>query len=192
MNAKKFSEAMNEIDNKYVDEAIQYKGKKAQKKLVWIKWGAMAACLCLIVIGRVMISQNDNHVVPNPEIVHVPNPIITVTSIAEMEKYLDFDVPVLDKEVKSYSVLIKENYPRTGQIDYADGSKFRIQYGIGDISGIYGGILEKHKDIDGVKVEYYKYTDTTYAIWEQNGFTFSYVYPNNGDADVETLIQQCK
>lgn len=28
MNSKKFSEAMNEIDDKYVDEAIQYKKKK--------------------------------------------------------------------------------------------------------------------------------------------------------------------
>lgn len=68
-----------------------------------------------------------------------PNPIITVTSVAEMETYLDFHVPVLDKEVKSYSVIVADNYPTTGQVSYEDGSKFRIQYGSGDISGIYGG-----------------------------------------------------
>lgn len=37
MNAKKFSDAMSELDSKYVDEAINYK-KKAQKS-VWVKWG---------------------------------------------------------------------------------------------------------------------------------------------------------
>ena len=47
MNSKKFSEAMGELDNKYVDEAINY--KKKAKKPGWIKWGAMAACLCFVV-----------------------------------------------------------------------------------------------------------------------------------------------
>ena len=47
MNAKKFSDAMSELDNKYIDEALNY--KKKGKKLFWIKWGVIAACLCLIV-----------------------------------------------------------------------------------------------------------------------------------------------
>ena len=56
MNAKKFSDAMSELDNKYIDEAINYKKKvkKSRKKTnkhSLIKWGAMAACLCLIVAG---------------------------------------------------------------------------------------------------------------------------------------------
>ncbi len=46
MNTKKFSEAMNELDNKYVEKAINYQAKK--RKPVWMKWGAMAACLCLM------------------------------------------------------------------------------------------------------------------------------------------------
>lgn len=59
MNSKKFSEAMSELDSKYVDEAINY--KKKAKKPSWIKWGAMAACLCLVIVGVVSISnwQND-------------------------------------------------------------------------------------------------------------------------------------
>jgi len=47
MNSKKFSEVMSELDNKYVDEAIHY--KKKAKKPDWIKWGAMAACLAIMV-----------------------------------------------------------------------------------------------------------------------------------------------
>jgi len=47
MNVKKFSDAMSELDTKYVDEALNY--KKKMKKPAWIKWGVMAACLCLII-----------------------------------------------------------------------------------------------------------------------------------------------
>ncbi len=47
MNSKKFSEAMSELDSKYVDEAINYK-KKVQKPH-WVKWGAMAACICFVI-----------------------------------------------------------------------------------------------------------------------------------------------
>lgn len=56
MNAKKFSDAISELDNKYIDEALSYKKKvkksiKKTNKYSWIKWGAMAACLCLILAG---------------------------------------------------------------------------------------------------------------------------------------------
>ena len=51
MNVKKFSNAMSELDTKYVDEALNY--KKKAKKPGWIKWGAMAACLCVAIIGGI-------------------------------------------------------------------------------------------------------------------------------------------
>lgn len=195
MNSKNFSEAMSELDSKYIDEAINY--KKKAKQPTWIRRGAMAACLCLLVVGGVMFTHNNSDI-PNPDHVQIPNPIITVTTVEEMEEYLDFTVPVLEKKVESYSVIVMDSYPTIGQVDYADGSEFRIQYGNGDISGIYGGTLEESSEIDGVKVEYYKYTDNdtnadiTYAIWEQNNFTFSYIYTDDSKTDVETFIQQCK
>lgn len=69
MNAKKFSDAMSELDTKYIDEALNYK-KKANMPS-WIKWGAMAACLILIV-GVVFWSpttHDGRHVInPVPEI----------------------------------------------------------------------------------------------------------------------------
>ncbi len=46
MNTKIFSDAMSEIDTKYVDEALGYK-KKAQKS-IWAKLGAAAACLAAV------------------------------------------------------------------------------------------------------------------------------------------------
>ena len=51
MNAKKFSDAMSELDTKYVDEALNH--KKKAKRPGWIKWGAMAACLCLVIYAGI-------------------------------------------------------------------------------------------------------------------------------------------
>ena len=48
MNVKKFSDAMSELDTKYIDEALNY--KKSAKRPGWIKWGLTAACLILIII----------------------------------------------------------------------------------------------------------------------------------------------
>lgn len=48
MNAKKFSEAMNELDGKYIDEALNYKSGKTNRP-VWVKWGAIAACFAVVV-----------------------------------------------------------------------------------------------------------------------------------------------
>ena len=45
MNAKKFSDAMSELDTKYVDEALNYKTK--MKKPIWIKFLNIAVCLAL-------------------------------------------------------------------------------------------------------------------------------------------------
>ena len=54
MNAKKFSDAMSELDNKYVEEALNY--KKKAKKPGWIKWGAMAACLAIVLAFSVILA----------------------------------------------------------------------------------------------------------------------------------------
>lgn len=41
MNAKSFSDAMNEVNDKYYEEAANYQCKKYR----WTKWSMMAACL---------------------------------------------------------------------------------------------------------------------------------------------------
>ena len=51
MNTKKFSEAMTGVDDKYYEEAAQYEQKR--KSPAWLKWCAMAACLCLLIIGAI-------------------------------------------------------------------------------------------------------------------------------------------
>ena len=60
MNAKKFSDAMSELAPKYVDEALNY--KKKAKKPGWIKWGVLAACLTVLIVGVFSVKQQRNQI----------------------------------------------------------------------------------------------------------------------------------
>ncbi len=51
MTAKKFSNALGNIGESYIDEAVNYTAKK--KSSAWVKWVSIAACLSLIVMGGV-------------------------------------------------------------------------------------------------------------------------------------------
>ncbi len=191
MNLKQFSDAMSAVDDKYVSETINY--KKMRKKPVWIKWGSLAACFCAVLaLGMFTLNSRTNKR-PNPKMVQVANPIIEVNSAEEMKDYLDFSVPILDKKVETYSVIVTDDYPTTGQVDYTDGSEYRIQYGSGDISGIYGGVLTDNEKVGDVNVSYYTYdgieSEFTYAIWEEDGYTFSYIYTGDGESEIQTLIE---
>lgn len=50
MNAAQFSSALGKVNDKYIMEAVTYECKK-KKRSGWLKWGALAACLCLAVAG---------------------------------------------------------------------------------------------------------------------------------------------
>lgn len=70
MNTKKFSDAMSELDIKYVDEAINY--KKKVKRPAWLKWGAMAACLCIavcVLVFPIMQTEQPHENIAAPHVV---------------------------------------------------------------------------------------------------------------------------
>lgn len=58
MNSRKFSEAMSELGDKYIEEALHY--KKKSKKSLWLKLGAIAACLAVATaIGNIFVPFHD-------------------------------------------------------------------------------------------------------------------------------------
>lgn len=58
MISKKFSEAMSELDSKYVAEAIHY--KKKLKCPAWTKWGIAAACFSVIFFAGMFALRRNN------------------------------------------------------------------------------------------------------------------------------------
>lgn len=183
MNGKKLLEAVGEVNDSYVEEAAGY--RKSRKAPLWLRWGAVAACLCIAVLGGSLLLRGGEGLTPDPAPVEVTNPVISVATVEEMEEYLDFPVPVLDKETAALSVLVAQGYPVLGQVEYADGSLYRVQYGSEDVSGIYGGETVETRDVNGVQVECRTFEGSSYAVWTDEGFSFSYT----GDvSEVETLI----
>lgn len=183
MNGKKLLEAVGEVNDSYVEEAAGY--QKRRKAPLWLRWGAVAACLCVAAVSGAVLLRGNEGLTPDPAPVEITNPIITVETVGEMEEYLDFPVPVLDKETDDFSVLVVQGYPVLGQVEYADASLYRVQYGSEDVSGIYGGETVETRDVNGVQVECRIAEGSSYAVWTDEGFSFSYT----GDvSEVETLI----
>ncbi len=53
MNKVKFAAAMSLVDDQYYEEAAAYQRKR--RIPVWVRWGALAACLCLVVAGALAL-----------------------------------------------------------------------------------------------------------------------------------------
>lgn len=185
MKKEELFEAIGELDDNVVKGAMIR--MKTKKKNYFTAFGAVAACLCLMLCGTFTLNMNSNK--PNPAYVQAISPIMEVESVEEMESYLDFKVPTLNKDVGTYIVMIYDGYPEMAQIDYADGSCFRMKYGTGDISGFYGGIQEKEESVDGTTIKYFSLDETRYAIWENDGFTYSLSGGNNLEEEVFEIIK---
>ncbi len=203
MTGEKLYKIMNDIDDKYIEEARKsmdtYMGAgkinqiNKKKKLRYKSFVAIAACLCLVAVGATLLNNRTVGNAPHPEQLQVANPLIELASAEEMAEYLGFDVPVLDKEVEAYIVIVNEDsYPTIGRIEYADGNTFNMEYGTGDISGIYGGELSEEKTINDTNVSFYTYSDgissIKYALWEKDGFTYSLTGADNLKDEVQSLI----
>ena len=72
MRKEDFAEILGDINENYIQEAET--GKRS-KKTVWLKWGTMAACLCLVAASAFIIPGITD---PGPEYVPVPNPDGTI------------------------------------------------------------------------------------------------------------------
>ena len=144
----------------------------------------MVLCLAFALVGCGM-EQTET---PDAGFVQVVNPLVTVESVEEMEEKLGYSVPVLDKDVESYIVLVIDGVCESGRIRYADGSDFNIKKGSGDISGIYGGVLDAEENIRGVTVSFCVYEALRYAIWEKDGFTYSLTGGTALPTDVAALL----
>lgn len=196
MKKEAFYSLLNNIDDNYIQEA-----KKETRKMIPFRpikaVLAAAACLC-IVATSIFAFHLTGSKQPHPEQVQCPNPLMEVESLGEMERYLDFKVPVLEKDVETYIVFVSDSYPTSGRIFYTDGSVFTVMYGSGDVSGIYGGELVKTETIGAAEVSFYTYTDMdgvvlSYANWEKDGFTYSLSEESSSfeqlTADIQALMK---
>ena len=147
MNAKKFSDAMSELDTKYVDEALNY--KKKTKKPAWVKWGVMAACLCLIICVAAIPHLLGGS---NPPVSGDLAPMIYVND--KLYQYADSQPNLTDKESR---------FIYLGEIKSKVSSSQEPKENFQANDDIVGAAVYQYKNdivvqIDG---EYYLYKDMT-------------------------------
>ena len=148
----------------------------------------MMVLMCLCAIMLVTACQSEDSGNAGNGFVQMGNPLVTVGSVQEMEEKLGYPIPVLEKEVEAYIVLVIDGVADSGRIRYADGSDFVIKRGSGDVSGIYGGVPECEEVIDGISVSFLVMEEIHYAIWEKDGFAYSLTGGETLGDDVALLI----
>ena len=91
MTTKKFSNALGNVGENYIDEAVNYTAKK--KSNAWVKWMSAAACISIIVMGGIfgnLFRSPDSPAIPNNNImslfviaVHAENGETTVLNVSD-------------------------------------------------------------------------------------------------------------
>ena len=155
MNARKFSDAMSELDSKYVEEAIHYK-KKAPKPL-WIKWGTMAACLCLVIaafsIPHILNSIQDGNNIAGGDIT-TDNAATKITFEATVLEVQDDTLLVEPLEGTQERKLAESILINTEDLSELNTVEYVAQAQVGDIIKI--GYLKEYSDISNGKIAVYE------------------------------------
>lgn len=194
MKNKTILYAMNDIQDQFIEEAAPSQRKRAGTRSVWMRMASIAACLCVL-LGGVLLTKHlmpsRGNPLPNPA--ELSNPLLGVATVEEMERYLDFPVIVLEKEVWAFRVYSIDGRATIGEIVYADDSTFRMKYGTDDVSGIFGGEVVETKEISSVEVTFHQFEETSYATWTIDNYSFSYSVENGTpNQEVEALIEAWK
>lgn len=79
MTRKTISDAVTNISTEYIEKAADYTVVRKARKPVWVKWVAMAACLCLVVVGALTVPNLTNE--PQPGQGNMPQNIAPMVYI---------------------------------------------------------------------------------------------------------------
>lgn len=204
MRRNRISETIGNINQKYVNEATAYTGEvKAVRRPVWMKWGAVAACLCLIVAAMVAVPNLfGNNVVKDGTIISdfkmnstvdtyyarpVPGEYFCFIEVNEARKeyagkdvsfLLSFDVFNSDGEQMSIEEL-NEEYQRLSDLGY------KLYY-VEDHWTYYG---DNQKEYCPVVVGLFTEDElTNFKASEQYGYAFH--FETNGDGSSVSIDEE--
>ncbi len=111
MKNENILDAIGMINEEAVRDAKAYQRPKSRS---WIKWGAMAACLCLVVLAGIKMGTHDNYIPLNFNTItdatySAPEITSTIESVQvtedDVNAWLEFDLRSnLPKEIKDFSM----------------------------------------------------------------------------------------
>ena len=171
-------------DNRMINQAIETDSAEKLKKLMILekkkkhsivfKYTTMfAGGFAVLIMGIFLFNNSMNNNVM------VSNPMIEVTDIGELEKYINLKLSKY--EIKKIKEMFKYSNESLIQINYTDDTILRISKGKNDNSGIYGAALIENKKINNIDVKIYEFADIKYAIWNDENYTYCYISIDNED-----------
>lgn len=174
MNSKKFSEAISELDRKYVDEVISY--KKNPQKSIGVKMGALAACLCVVVLIAIPIMQHFNYVTDNE-----PQKELTVAEAISFEPF-----GALYPETILDGYVLENN-----TVSLYDGTVMKAVYcndSIGDVLTITIAAKEYFGDVERNTILQDKQRGTR-IYFESGEYIVAYYFSTQDIANIENFEQ---
>ena len=163
--------------------------KSIMKRLIII----IVFCVCMMFAAIAMFigggKQQDS--TKKAKRLEIPNPLTEVKSLSEMNKYLGYTIPVMNKKVEKYIVIGEGKYATHARIIYEDQSEFDMEKGSDDVSGIYGASIIEEKEIKKIKVTFHKKDETRYITYTTDMYSYSYSKEGNDitTKEVEELLE---
>lgn len=181
--ANKLLNALNDVDEKYVEEALEFYDRNKSKKNIinlsfFLKYATIAACLVLVVGASFIFKlQQKNDV----ESVAVVSPYQEVNSLQEASKITGFDMKVPDSIGEYNNRLISVIDGNIIEVRYlssdeqSTGIIIRKSRGDEDISGDYNTYstnITEH--IDGKDVNLRGDGEKIFVVaWTEDGFSYA-------------------
>lgn len=163
MTKENLYEILGDINENYVKEA---EAIKKTRKPSWVKWGVMAACLCLVIIGALITPDMQSE--PN-ETTQPDRTNLLIVNEAENVIHTDMDVQITSLDKLPYSVwntVLEDFYVFSG-IRFEDFiSKIPNTF---EFSNFYSLSTRGYKDA-GLKDEY-RLHDYVFAYQTKTGGT---------------------
>jgi hypothetical protein len=183
--AKKLLSALNDIDDRYVEEALEfYEKNKSKKKIInlsfFLKYATIAACLVLVVGTSFIFKLNQKNDI---ESAAVASPYQEVNSLQEASEIAGFDIKVPDSVGEYTNLLVNVIDGNVIEVRYLSSDRqktgfyIRKSRGTDDISGdsnvyslnITESIAGKDVNLRGNKENW------SVATWTEDGFSYALV-----------------
>lgn len=89
MTSKTISDAITNISTEYIEKAADYSVAKKAHKPAWLKWGTMAACLCLVCIVVISFVRTEHPT--DTDLSQAPNVVINSTTYFQSAHQIAFE-----------------------------------------------------------------------------------------------------
>lgn len=170
MSAKLIFEAMNEVSDRYYEEAENYQAPKRR----WVKWGGVAACLAVVALAAIAVIPSYFHQqsIESPE--HPDSIVVDDPTPATPGVYISLSDIRFNELEEMVSAALKAYDPALYD---------QLEWGKSEITAFYGDILKPTYRPVNVEPTYHSYIIADKSGNLESDTAWSYYYESNQNTD---------